>query len=186
MAGVLGDRRVLVLLVLVLLGSGLSVALALTRPDVDSAPAPPGVTGATPPGFRPADLLGPGGDALAAAVPALSAALSYDHADLDGSRQRATSTMTTTYARTYARTFDSRVRPLATSRRSTVEGLVRGAGVVRAIDDETVVCLLYVDQVQTGGRGVRAGATRVLSRNRARVLLRRVDGTWRIDSISPL
>jgi hypothetical protein len=182
--GVLRDRRVVVLLVLVLVGSALSVLLALTRPGPDGAGGRPGSTGDRAPGFRPADLRGPGGDALAAAVSGLSTSLSYDYRYLDGSLARATRRMTPAYAKTFTRTFDRRVRPFARQRRAVAEGLVRGAGVVRTRGDTRVVCLLYVDQLQRRGRGVRAGGDpRVLSRTRARVEVVLRDGVWRIDAI---
>jgi hypothetical protein len=184
--GVLRDRRVAVLLVLVLVGSGLSVLLALTRPESGRAGVPPASTGARAPGFRPADLRGPGGDALAAAVSALSTALSYDYRYLDGSLTRATRQMTPAYARTFTRTFDRRVRPFARQRHAVAEGVVRGAGVVRTRGETRVVCLLYVDQVLVRGRGATADEPRVLSRNRARVEVVLNDGGWRIDSINPL
>jgi hypothetical protein len=180
---VLRDRRVAVLLVLVLLGSALSVVLALTRSDAGVVASPPVETN-TAPYFRPADLVGPGGEALAAAVTALPAALGYDHRDLDGALRRAVSAMTPAYAREFTRAFDRRVRPLAQRRRSVVEGRVRGAGVVRTDGDTAVVCLVYVDQVQLAGLGLRAGGRpRVLSRNRVRVDLVLRGGTWRISDL---
>lgn len=183
--GILRQRSVVVLLALVLAGSVLSVVLALTRPEAEGASTPPAATGATPPGFRPADLLGPGGDALAAAVAALPATLSYDHRDLDGSLQRATEQMTAGYRRVFTRTFDQQVRPFAERRRGVAQGLVRGGGVVRADGDDAVLCLLYVDQVLLEARGLRpAAAPEVLSRNRVRVSLVLRDGEWRIDGLA--
>ncbi|WP_148614199.1 hypothetical protein [Nocardioides rubriscoriae] len=183
---VLRDRRVTVLLVLVLLGSALAVVLALTRPAADGATAPP-VETAQAPYFVPADLLGPGGEALAAAVSALPAALGYDHRDLDATLTRATQAMTTGYARVFTRTFDRRVRPLAQRQRSVVEARVRGAGVVRTDGDTAVVCLVYVDQVQVRPREGRKDAQpRVLSRNRVRVEMVLRSGAWKINGIDPL
>lgn len=170
------------LLVLVLLGSALSVVLALTRPGADAAGMPPGATGAA--GYEPADLLGPGGDALDAVVAALPATLSYDHRDLDRSLARATRGMTPAYAAVYTRTFDRRVRPLATREKSIAEGRVRGAGVVRTDGDTAVTCLVFIDQVQVAPRPRRKGAEpRVLSSNRVRVDLVLRDGRWLIEAI---
>ncbi|MFB9313685.1 hypothetical protein [Nocardioides plantarum] len=184
--GVLRDRRVAVLLVLVLAGSALCVLLALTRSQAEGAGVPPGSTGDRAPGFRTADLRGPGGDALAAAVTGVSTSLSYDYRYLDGSLTRATALMTPAYSRVFARTFDRRVRPFARQRRAVAQGLVRGAGIVRTRGDTRVVCLLYVDQLLVAGRGVRAGEPRVLSRSRARVDVVLSGGVWRIRGIEAL
>ena len=183
---VLRDRRVAVLLVLVLVGSALCVLLALTRPQAEGAGVPPGSTGDRAPGFRAADLRGPGGDALASAVTALSTSLSYDYRYLDGSLTRATARMTPAYARVFTRTFDRQVRSFARQRRAVAEGVVRGAGVVRTRGDTEVVCLLYVDQLLLQGRGVRAGEPEVLSRSRARVDVVLRGGVWRINGITVL
>lgn len=183
--GLLRQRSVAVLLVLVVAGSVLSVVLALTRPQAEGVSDPPATTGASPPGFRPADLLGPGGDALAAAVAALPATLSYDHRDLDGSLERATEQMTAAYRKVFTRTFDAQVRPLAQRRRAVAQGLVRGGGVVRADGDDAVLCLLYVDQLQLQARDQRRGAApEVLSRSRVRVSLVLREGQWRISGLA--
>lgn len=182
--GVLRDRRVVVLLVLVLAGSVLSVVLALDRPRPEGAGVPPGSTGTQAPGFRPADLLGPGGDALDVAVTALAAGLSYDHRDLDGSVSEAVAQLTPAYAATIAAKFDRRFRASVERRGLVVEGLVRGAGVVRTSGDSEVVCLLYVDQMLVEDRAQSSGeGPRVLSRYRARAEVVLVDGRWRVDRI---
>ena len=175
---VLRDRVVLVLLVLVLAGSVLSVLLAIDRPASggDSASVTRQAAGS--------DLPGPGGDALDTAVAVVPAAFAYDHGDLDGSLASATATMTPRYARVYTRAFDRRVRPLATRQDAVVEGLVRGAGVVRADGDEAVACLLYVDQVLVRGRGLPSGSEpEVLARIRVRVDLVLRDDTWLVAGI---
>ncbi|MDO9457824.1 hypothetical protein [Nocardioides sp.] len=181
---VLRDSRVAVLLALVVAGSVLSVVLALTRPDPVGAGEPPGTTGTTAPGFRAADLVGPGGDALSAAVRSLPLTLSYDHRDLDGSLAAATALMTRRYATVFTRSFDRRVRPFAARRRAVAQGLVRGAGVVRTDDDENAVCLLYVDQVLVEARGLtRDDEPEVIARSRVRVDLVLVGGAWKIAGI---
>lgn len=176
-------RVVSVLTVLVLVGSGLCLYLALTRPDEMALPDRPGA-GAT---YRPADLDGPGGTALAVAVDALPAALSYDFRDLDASLAAATRTMTTAFAARFTATFDERARPAAISRKAVTEALVRGAGVVRAVGDTRAVCLVFVDQLLL--RSTRHPADRpptTLSRNRVLVELVLRSGTWKIDDIRPL
>ncbi|MCW2814951.1 MAG: hypothetical protein JWN84_2406 [Nocardioides sp.] len=181
---VLRQRSIAVLLALVLAGSVLSVVLALTRPEAAGVGVPPSATGATAPGFRPADLVGPGGDALAAAVDAVPATFSYDHRDLAGSLASATDQMTRSYAAVFRRTFDARVRPFAKRRAAVAEGLVRGAGVVRTDGDDAAVCLLYVDQLLVEARGRRKAAPpEVLARSRIRVELVLRDGVWRINGL---
>lgn len=173
-------RRVVVLLVLVLAGSGLTVALALTRPDV--APSAPDSRG----DYEVADLLGPGGDGLEAAVAAVPLAFGYDHADLTGSLRAASETMTPAYAARFARVFGREVRPFAREREAVTEARVRGAGVVRTGGGEDVVCLLYVDQVLVSGRGLAAGESEVLGRNRVLVDVVLTDGVWKVDDIQVL
>jgi Mce-associated membrane protein len=181
---VLRDRAVLVLLVLVLAGSALCVALAVTRPGVSAADGPPEAVGTDGEVYVPADLVGPGGDALEAAVAALPLTLTYDHADLDASLTAATATMTPAYAREFAGVFDRRVRAFARRRDAVSEGVVRGAGVVRTTDDTAAVCLVYLDQVLLEGRGVDPEEPEVIGRNRVRVELVRRDGAWLVARIS--
>lgn len=184
---VLRDSRVAVLLALVLAGSVLSVVLALSRPEVAGVGDPPSLTDGSDTGFQPADLVGPGGEALAAAVTALPLTLSYDHRDLAASLSAATERMTQGYAAEFTRAFRRRVRPFAKRRAAVAQGIVRGAGVVRASDDDTVACLLYIDQVLVEARGQERGAEpEVLGRNRVRVVMVLRDGAWKIDGIQPL
>lgn len=182
---VLRDRRVSVLLVLVLVGSALSVVLALTRSDAGGAAEPPPVVRVGGPAYETAELLGPGGDALEAAVAAVPLAFGYDHRRLDADLEAATATMTRVYADSFARAFDRRVRPFAQRRRAVAEAVVRGAGVVRTRDDTTALCLVYVDQLLVGARGRRAGAEpELLAANRVLVDLVLRDGRWRVDGIT--
>lgn len=179
-----GRRRVIsVLTVLVLLGSALSLYLALTRPGQAAIPARPGSEVA----YRAADLDGPGGAALAVAVDALPAALSYDFRDLDASLAAATRTMTGSFAEEFTTTFDERARPVAKTRKAVTDAVVRAAGVVRTQGDARAVCLVFVDQVLL--RSSRQDADEpptTLSRNRVLVDLVLRSGTWKIDGIRPL
>lgn len=181
----LRDRRVAVLLVLVLIGSGLSVYLALSRPDADGAGSPPIPAATDGSRYVPADLVGPGGDALAAATEAVPTAFGFDHADLDGSLRSATAYMTTRYASTFTRAFRLNSRPLAQRRAGVAEGRVTGAGVIRTRDDTEVVCLVYLDQVLVEARGLARGQEpELLAHLRLRVDMVLRDGTWRVDGIS--
>lgn len=182
---VLRDRRVAVLLVLVLAGSVLSVVLALTRPDVAGVGEPPSLTEGTSQGYRSADLVGPGGEALAAAVAAVPLAYSYDHRRLDASLKAATARMSARYRPAFTRDFD-RKRRAVVREKVVARGVVRGAGVVRANGDDAVVCLLYVDEVLAQVRGRKRGADpQVLSR-RVRVAMVLAGGAWKIDGITQL
>lgn len=174
-----GRRSVTPLLVLVLLGSALSVVLAVTRPEAEGAGVQPG-NAAT---YEVATLLGPGGEALEYAVTAVPLALSYDHRDLDGSLAGARSRMTREYGADFARIFDRRVRPLAQERKAVTEAVVRGSGVVRTRGDDVATCLLYVDQVLLEGTGLKKGETEVLARSRVVVDLVRREQGWRIDGL---
>ncbi|MEO9325761.1 hypothetical protein ABFT23_19875 [Nocardioides sp. C4-1] len=184
----LGDRRVSVLLALVLAGSALCVGLALTRPTPAGAGDPPAAVGGLgDPPYEPAALRGPGRAALEAAVVAVPLTLRYDHRDLDVALEAATDRMTRRYARTFTRVFDERVRPFARRRAAVAEAVVRGAGVVRAPDDEHVTCLVYVDQLLLEAKGRADDAEpEVLGRNRAYVELVLVDGEWLVDDLRPL
>lgn len=176
------QRLVSIFTALVLLGSGLSLYLALTRSDQVAQSERPGES--TP--YRAAALDGPAGPALDAAVQALPVVLSYDFRDLDASLAAATRTMTAAFAKDFAVTFDARARSIATSREAVADAVVQGAGVVRTQGDSRAVCLVYVDQRLL--RSARLGADgdpRTLSRNRVLVDVVLRSGVWKIDGIHP-
>jgi hypothetical protein len=182
---VLRDRAVLVLLVLVLAGSALCVTLAVTRPDVSRAGQPPDAVGTDGPAYVPADLVGPGGDALAAAVETMRLTLTYDHRDLGAALRAATERMTPAYAKEFRRVFDRRVRAFAQRRRAVSEGVVRGGGVVSTTGDTVAECLVYLDQLLVEGRGVGADEEpEVIARSRVRVELVLRDGAWLVSGIA--
>jgi hypothetical protein len=180
--GVLRDKVVLALLVLVLAGSALTAGLALTRADESGPVRPPEAPG---PGgtYEPADLVGPAGPALDAVVGALPLVFGYDHRDLDGAEEAATATMTPRYAARFRRAFDQRVRPLARRRAAVAEAEVRGAGVLRASDD-AVACLVFVDQLLVEAEDLRGGRPEVLGRLRLRVDVVLRDGEWLVDGLT--
>ncbi len=67
------------------------------------------------------------------------------------------------------------------------EARVRGAGLVRVVDDTTVVALAYVDQVLLSSAELEVGdRPQVLARNRVLVRLVLRDDTWLIANISPV
>ncbi|MAS55162.1 hypothetical protein [Nocardioides sp.] len=183
----LAPRRVVPLLtILVLIGSALSLALALTRPDPRPPADLPGVAAGAG-GYRSADLEGAGGPAVQAMVELLPIALSYDFRDLPGGLDEATDVMTPTFAKAFTASFNSSARPLARRQRAVAQAQVRGAGLVRVIDSQTVLALSFVDQVLVQSRTQgRSEPPRVLTRNRVLVRLARVDGDWLIANISPI
>ncbi|WP_300401828.1 hypothetical protein [Nocardioides sp.] len=183
----LAPRNVVpVLTILVLIGSALSLALALTRPDPRPPADLPGADGGVGT-YQAADLEGPGGPAVAAAVELLPVALSYDFRDLPGGLDDATAVMTPTFAEAFTASFNSSARPLARRQRAIAQAQVRGAGLVRVIDSQTVLALAYVDQVLVQSRTLaRSDPPQVLTRNRVLVRLARVDGEWLVANISPI
>ncbi|WP_139978040.1 hypothetical protein [Nocardioides litoris] len=180
---VLGDRRVLLLLVGVVAASVLCVVLAATRPGVADAGGPPTPADADGAAYVPADLVGPGGGAVAAAVEALPT-LGYDHRDLPGSLEAATLTMTPRFARTFTRYFRQSIRPRAAQRREVVRAVVRGAGVVRTRGDDRALCLVYLDQLLDRERGRALAEPRLVAADSVRVLMVRRDGRWLVDGVS--
>ncbi len=176
-------RVVPVLIVLVLLGSALSLVLALTRPD----PRPPDdLPGAGQGPYAMTRLVGEGGSAVQAMVQALPVALGYDYRDLDDGVADATALMTDTFAEEFTRSFDTSARPLARRQRVVAEARVRGAGVVRVVDADTVVALAYVDQVLSRRPRTVAKPSEVITRSRVLVRLVRTGEVWKIDNISPV
>ncbi len=177
-------RRVVpVLIVLVLLGSALSLVLALTRPD----PQPPAdLPGAGSQPYTATRLAGGAGPAVEAMVRALPVALSYDYRDLDADLADATALMTDGFAKAFTRSFNTSARPLAKRQRTVAEARVRGAGVVRVLDDDAVVALAYVDQVLTSRTEPKAEATESISRSRVLVRLVLEGETWLVSNISPV
>ena len=177
-------RRVVpVLIVLVLLGSALSLVLALTRPD----PRPPAdLPGADVEAYTATRLAGGGGPAVEAMVRALPVVLSYDYRDLDADLADATTLMTDGFAKAFTRSFNTTARPLAKRRRTVAEADVRGAGVVRVLEGDAVVALAYVDQVLTSRTRPKAEATESISRSRVLVRLVLEGETWLVSNISPV
>lgn len=180
----LASRRVLpLLIVLVLLASGLSVVLALTRPN----PQPPAdLPGSGIGAYEVALLAGEGGPGIEAMVRVLPVVLGYDYRDLNAGLAKSKALMTPQFAREFAAAFKSSARPLAIREQAVVEARVRGAGLVRVVG-ATVVGLAYVDQVLVEGDSLDAGdESRVLSRNRVLVRLLEVSDSWVISNISPV
>ncbi|MBS42844.1 MAG: hypothetical protein CMH83_06715 [Nocardioides sp.] len=178
-----GTRLLVVLTVLVLVASAVLLALSLTR-DEDDLPMAPRAS-ASP--YEPAVLEGPGGEALAVAVVALPATLTYDHERLPAGLETATSMMTASFARSFTRTFRTRAVPFARRQEAVTDAVVRGAGLVRVEGGNRAVTLVYADQRMVEGRRVPAGGQPVvLARNAVLVSLVRRGGLWLVDGITPV
>lgn len=179
-----GARVVPVLIVLVFLGSALSLGLALSRPD----PGPPtDLPGSTSGPYVPVPLAGPGASAIASMGEVLPSVLGYDYRSLDRGLTEATAVMTRSFADDYRALFDSSARRLITRQRSVIEAQVKGIGQVRVLDDDTVLGLAYVDQVLVRGKSLSSDAEpRVQGRFRVLVELVAANGGWKIANMSPV
>lgn len=185
---VLRRPLVAVLMVLVLAASGLTAWLAIDDPD----PAGPAST-ATGDGDEPTIkdgvyLVGsiPDSDAkaaLEAAVDAVPAALSYDFRSLDKSLENATALMTESFGEEYRDIFDRTTRQRATADEAVTTTLVRAAGVTTAIKDDSVTCLVYLNQFLLASKGKKPSESYTAAR--VHVKLKKVDGTWKVDDLEP-
>lgn len=179
-----GRQVVLVLFALVLAASGLNVVLALTRPDpseADSTARPHLVGQGT---YAAAELEGPGGPALDAAVATLPLALSYDYRHIKGSVSKATRGMTKSFATRFEATFARTALPLARDKNVVTDAVVRAAGLVRVEGEDRALCLVYVDQRLVSSAMTKKGAgPTVLKKSRVLVTLFSRDGEWLVDGI---
>lgn len=182
----LAHRRVLpVLTVLVLIGSALSLVLALTRPNPQPPEDLPGAAVDAP--YAVPELAGPGGPGVKAIAEALPVVLGYDFRRLDEDLQEATALMTKPFARRFREAYDATARPLATRQQRVVEAEVRGIGQVRVIDPTTVLALAYVNQLLVRSRTqASTDEPTVLSRYRVLVRATVVGSSWRVTDISPV
>ena len=182
----LAHRRVLpVLTVLVLIGSALSLVLALTRPD----PQPPeDLPGSAVAGTYVApELAGPGGPGILAIAESIPVVLGYDFRRLDEGLEEATALMTKPFARRFRSAFNSAARPLASRQQRVVDAEVRGIGQVRVIDATTVLALAYVNQLLVSSRTQPSSEEpTVLSRYRVLIRATVVGDAWRVANIGPV
>lgn len=121
--------------------------------------------------------------ALQAAVDAVPAALSYDYRSLDAALARATALMTEDFAAEYSEIFDKTTRGMATDKEAVTTTLVRGAGLSTAIEDDTVTCLVYLDQFLIASKGQQPSQSYTAAR--VHVLLQKVDGAWKVSGLEP-
>lgn len=179
---------VVVLTVLVLAAAGLTGWLAVDEPDTTGP-----TSSATGDGVAPTIKDGvygvgsiPDPDAkaaLQAAVDAVPAALSYDYRSLDKSLENATALMTDAFSIEYTKVFDRTTRKRAIDDEAVTSTLVRAAGVTTAIKDDTVICLVYIDQFLLASKGKKPAESYTAAS--LHVKLEKVDGTWKVAGLEP-
>lgn len=170
------------LLVLIVAAAALTGYLATRPAPADTHPSV-AKDGAYTPGSIPTD---DGSAAVSAAARALPKALSYDYRTLDKGLTDAKPHMTRQFANTFQTTFDKTAKPMATTQRAVTNALVRGAGLTKLIDTDHAECLVYVDQILVSSETMKNNNKPAkISQNRIAVDMRREDGQWRINNISP-
>lgn len=116
--------------------------------------------------------------AQTAAERAVVPVLSFDHADLEGSQQRAQALLTGSYREDYDKLF-AVIAENAPSTRTTVEVEVVASGIVRATDDRVQV-LVFVDRPTTN----KASTEPVVYRDQVTLSMQRVDDEWLVDDMT--
>lgn len=176
-------RFLLPVLAVLLVAAG--VGFFFLEPEEPAAPQRPQLAdtaGAYRTGSLPDDL----DDAVDVAVEGLPLALAYDYRSLRDGLDSATALMTEDFSEEFRRTFQRSAAKLARTQQAVTSATVRSAGVVR-IEDDSVLTLVYVDQVLVSSTTLQDRDQPVrVSQNRVLVGLSDDDGTWRIDSITPI
>ncbi len=177
-----------VLLVLVLAASGLTGWLALDDPAPTATATVASGDGVVPTIKDGVYSVGSIPDpeakaALQAAVDAVPAALSYDYRSLDESLASATAMMTEGFAAEYSEIFDTTTRAMAEDKEAITTTLVRAAGVVTAVEDDAVTCLVYLDQFLLASKGQKPSKSYTAAR--VHVTLEKVDGAWKVSDLEP-
>lgn len=116
--------------------------------------------------------------ALAAAERAVPPVLSYDAADMEGSRSAAASYLTDSYRAERDKLFDQVIDANAPNTGTRVETSVVDSSIVRATDDDRVEVFLLIDQATTNKQGplpvVRTWVT---------MSMEKVDGDWLVAAM---
>lgn len=182
------SRLVAVLTALVVAAAGLTGWLVIDEPDTSgpsSAAVGDGVEPTIEDGvYRVGSI--PDRDAKAAlqvAVDAVPAALSYDYRSLDKSLASAVALMTDSFGAEYRDIFNRTTRERATADEAVTTTLVRAAGVSTGIKDDTVTCLVYLDQFLLASKGKKPAKSYTAAR--VHVRLEKVDGTWKVADLEP-
>lgn len=111
--------------------------------------------------------------ALAAAERAVPPVLSYDAADMEGSRSAAASYLTDDYREERDKLFDEVIEANAPNTGTKVETTVAESSIVRATDDDRVEVFLLIDQATTNKKGALP-----VVRTWVTMTMQRVDGDW--------
>jgi Mce-associated membrane protein len=109
-----------------------------------------------------------------------TALLTFDHSDLDATKQRVLSFATGKFRREYEQAFDGGLRTLLTETKATSRGTVTSI-YVGDVDDGTAGAIVVADAVADG----TAGRRRTLA-SYIQLDLVKVDGRWRVDGVTDL
>lgn len=171
------------------------------RADVSASPAAPAAPGWVVPAWllvlvallaaglvvlaallwrEPADDAVPDAErsALAAAERAVPPVLSYDAADMEGSRSAAASYLTDSYRADRDKLFDQVIDANAPNTGTKVETSVAESSIVRATDDDRVEVFLLIDQATTNKTG-----TLPVVRTWVTMSMEKVDGDWLVANM---
>ncbi|MFC7500628.1 hypothetical protein [Nocardioides sp. GCM10030258] len=119
--------------------------------------------------------------ALTAGADSIATLLSYDYRDVDSAVKDRAELVTGEFAAKYATLIEDEVAPAAKKHKAVTRTEIASASVVSA-SDEKVELLLFVNQV-----AARAGSdVPVLSGSRIEVVMRLVDGTWKVAAVDPV
>lgn len=111
--------------------------------------------------------------ALAAAERAVPPVLSYDAADMEGSRSAAASYLTDSYRAERDKLFDQVIDANAPNTGTKVDTTVAESSIVRATDDDRVEVFLLIDQATTNKKGALP-----VVRTWVTMSMEKVDGDW--------
>lgn len=130
---------------------------------------------------RAADLEEGRKDAAAVASRDLETLLSYDYRTIADAVEERRALVTGDFADDYADLVTNRVTPAANARKVVTRSEVVTTAVISA-EEEEVELLLFINQVSAGEKS----KTPVLSGSRVRVVMKKVDGRWRVADVVPV
>lgn len=117
--------------------------------------------------------------AQAAAERAVPPVLSYDAADLEGSRSSAAAYLTASYQKERDQLFEEVIDENAPNTGTTLTTSVVDSSIVRAGDDDRVQVFLFVDQAATNKEQSEPQVTRTW----VTMTMERVDGEWLVAAM---
>ena len=120
-------------------------------------------------------------EALARAKSSIATLLSYDFRSIDSAVSKNRDLVTGTFAEEYEELVDTKLVPTVRQRKLANTTEVADAAVISASDD-VVRVLLYLNQ----SYGTVGQTDLNMSGSRVRVTMKKVEGTWRVDKLSPV